>query len=153
MGGRLLLLMGSGIHEATLPRTEPTSSELRPLSRLLIVRVCCVPPSASKSVHGYTQAICAYHRIVDLTEIRIAAARWRPMFHHTFSYPPYILICMVDASESSDLGEVLHERLILVRSSHSVAGVLAKSMLLVLESRVASVGHRRPELLAVRGKF
>ena len=30
--------------------------------------------------------------------------------------------------------------------------MLAKSLLQVLESRVASVGHRRPELLAVRGR-
>ena len=66
-------------------------------------------------------------------------------------YPPYILICMVDTCESSDLREALHERLILVRSGQSVAGVLAKSMLAVIKSRVASVGHQRPELLAVRG--
>ena len=30
--------------------------------------------------------------------------------------------------------------------------MLAKSLFKVLESRVASVGHRRPELLAVRGR-
>ena len=58
---------------------------------------------------------------------------------------------MVDTGESSDLREALHERLILVRSGQSVAGVLAKSMLLVLESRVASVGHLRPELRPCAG--
>ena len=39
----------------------------------------CSCPSASNNVHGCTQAICAYHRIDDLPEIRIVAARWRPM--------------------------------------------------------------------------
>ena len=36
-------------------------------------------PSARECVHGCTQAIFAYHRLVDLTEIRIVDARWRPM--------------------------------------------------------------------------
>ena len=58
---------------------------------------------------------------------------------------------MADTGKSSDLREAMHERLILVRSGQSLAGVLAKSMLFVLESRVASVGHLRPELRPVRG--
>ena len=58
---------------------------------------------------------------------------------------------MVDTGESSGLREVLAEGPARRSRGQSVAGVLAKSMLLVLESRVASVGHRRPELWPVRG--
>ena len=50
----------------------------------------------------------------------------------------------------TDLLEVLHERLILEIAGQSLAHVLAKSILSVLEPKVASVGHRRPELLELR---
>ena len=58
---------------------------------------------------------------------------------------------MVDTGETSGLREVLAEGPARRSRGQSVAGVLAKSMLLVLESRIASAGHRRPELLAIRG--
>ena len=53
---------------------------------------------------------------------------------------------MGDTGESSDLKEVLAEGPARRFRGQSVAGVLAKSMLSVIESRVASVGHLRPEL-------
>ena len=43
------------------------------------INILCSCSSASNNVHGCTQAICAYHRIDDLPEIRIVAARWRPI--------------------------------------------------------------------------
>ena len=50
------------------------------------------------------------------------------------------------------LGMVLQERLVFeIVLAHATYIRLAKSLLQVLESRVASVGHRRPELLAMRG--
>ena len=36
--------------------------------------VLCTP----ECVHGCTQAVCAYHRVVDLAEMRIVGAPWAP---------------------------------------------------------------------------
>ena len=59
---------------------------------------------------------------------------------------------MVDTGDCfSDLREAPNERLTLVWRFCCLAGVLAKSMLWVIEPRVASVGHQRTEIWPVRG--
>jgi len=57
---------------------------------------------------------------------------------------------MVKIQVNRPLGMVLQDRLIFEIMRRALTSMLAKSMLVVLESRVASVGHRRPELLPMR---
>ena len=57
---------------------------------------------------------------------------------------------MVKTLVNRPLGMVLQDRLIFEIMRRALTSMLAKSMLVVLESRVASVGHRRPELLPMR---
>ena len=57
---------------------------------------------------------------------------------------------MVHTGKSSDLREVHAEGPARRSRGQSLAHVLAKSILYVLEPRVACVGHRRPELLELR---
>ena len=58
---------------------------------------------------------------------------------------------MVDTGGSCGLREVLLERLIIEIAGQAIAGVLARSIFLVLESRVASPGHLRCEMQPMHG--
>ena len=56
---------------------EGSAEPIQCLTRL--ASMCCVHPDAYTAVPRRF-ALIRYHRIVDLTEIKIVDARWRPMF-------------------------------------------------------------------------